>query len=286
MKFWFIKKHKQEFRIRSMCHVLGVSRGAFYSWLKRPESNRSKENRRLLQEIIEIHNANRKVYGSPRVYKTLKRTQSCGKNRVARLMRLNGIQAKQKRKFRATTDSRHNFPVAKNVLDRKFNIDEPNKAWVGDITHIRTLEGWLYLAVIIDLYSRRVVGWAMDSRINRQLVCQALRMAIANRSPGKGWLHHSDRGSQYASDDYQKLLKTRDTTVSMSRKGNCWDNAVVESFFSALKKELVHHRQFKTRNQAKSEIFEYIEVFYNRQRLHSTLDYRSPIEFEEMNNVA
>ena len=285
MKFLFIKDHKQEFRIRSMCNVLGVSRGAFYSWLKRPESNRSLANRRLLREIIEIHKTNRQVYGSPRVYKTLKRIQSCGKNRVARLMRIHGIRAKQNRKFRATTDSKHSFAVARNVLDRKFSIDEANKAWVGDITHIRTLEGWLYLAVIIDLYSRKVVGWAMDNRINRQLVCDALRMAIANRSPGKGWLHHSDRGSQYASDDYQSLLRTRDTTVSMSRKGNCWDNAVAESFFSALKKELIHHRRFETRNQAKSEIFDYIEVFYNRQRLHSTLDYHSPVEFEEKNNV-
>jgi len=201
-------------------------------------------------------------------------------------MRLNGIRAKQKRKFRATTDSHHKFAVAKNVLDRKFTVEMPNKAWAGDITYIPTMEGWLYLAVVMDLYSRRVVGWSMDSRINRQLTCKALRMAIANRSPGKGWLHHSDRGSQYASDDYQKLLSSRETVVSMSRKGNCWDNAVVESFFSALKKELVHHRRFETRSQAQSEIFDYIEVFYNRQRLHSTLGYRSPVEFEEMKKVA
>jgi len=286
MKFRFIQEHKWEFRIRSICRVLKVSRGAFYGWLKRPESNRSMENRKLLQEIIEIHKANRKVYGSPRIHEALKRTQSCGKNRVARLMRVYGIQAIHKRKFRVTTDSQHNFPVAKNVLARKFSVDDPNKAWVGDITHIRTIEGWLYLAVVIDLYSRKVVGWAMDNRNNRQLACNALRMAIANRSPGKGWLHHSDRGSQYASEDYQKLLSTRKTTVSMSRKGNCWDNAVAESFFSALKKELVHHRRFETRGQAKSEIFDYIEVFYNRQRLHSTLGYRSPVEFEEMNKVA
>ena len=286
MKFRFIQGHRREFRVCNMCRVLGVSREAFYSWLKRPESNRSLENRRLLKKIIEIHRSNRQVYGSPRIYKTLKRTQFCGKNRVARLMKIHGIRAKQKRKFRATTDSRHDFPVAKNVLNRLFIVDEPNKVWVGDITYIWTAEGWLYLAVIIDLYSRMVVGWAMDSRIDRQLTCKALQMAIAKRSPGKGWLHHSDRGSQYASEDYQSLLKTRDTTVSMSRKGNCWDNAVAESFFSALKKELVHHRRFQTRSQAKSEIFEYIEVFYNRQRLHSTLGYQSPVEFEDANKVA
>ncbi len=286
MRYRCIRDNRPEFPVGMMCRLMRVTRGGFYSWLKRPESRRSKENRELLKAIIAVHKANRGVYGSPRVYKQLRRSLSCGKNRIARLMRLNGIRAKQKRKFRATTDSHHKFAVAKNILDRKFTVEMPNKAWAGDITYIPTMEGWLYLAAVMDLYSRRVVGWSMDSRINRQLTCKALRMAIANRNPGKGWLHHSDRGSQYASDDYQKLLRTRDAVVSMSRKGDCWDNAVVESFFSALKKELVHHCRFETRSQAQSEIFDYIEVFYNRQRLHSTLGYRSPVEFEEMKKVA
>jgi len=195
-------------------------------------------------------------------------------------MRENKIQAKRKRKFRATTDSKHNFPVSGNILDRKFDIESPNKAWTADITYIPTKEGWLYLAAVMDLYSRRIVGWAVDKRICRHLVEKALAMACLNRSPEPGLLHHSDRGSQYASGDYQKQLKAHGIVCSMSRKGNCWDNAAMESFFGSLKTELIYDRNYETRAEAQSDIFEYIEVFYNRQRLHSALGYRSPAAFE------
>jgi len=201
-------------------------------------------------------------------------------------MRENRIQAKRKRKFRVTTDSKHNFPVSENVLDRKFDIEAPNKAWTADITYIPTKEGWLYLAAVMDLYSRRIVGWAMADRICRHLVEKALTMACVNRSPEPGILHHSDRGSQYASGDYQKLLKANGIVCSMSRKGNCWDNAAMESFFATLKTELVYHRNYETRAEAQSDIFEYIEVFYNRQRLHSALGYQSPVSFERLAKAA
>ena len=201
-------------------------------------------------------------------------------------MRENQIQGKRKRRFKATTDSNHGLAVAENVLDRKFSREAPNEAWVADISYIATKEGWLYLAIVMDLYARKVVGWAMDSRIARHLVTKALEMAIANRRPPPGLLHHSDRGSQNASGDYQKLLKNHGMVCSMSRKGNCWDNAVMESFFGTLKTELIYHQKFETRVEAQSEVFDYIEVFYNRQRAHSALGYRSPVEFEEMAKAA
>lgn len=270
-----------------MCRVLEVSRGGFYLWLQRPASRRSVENCRLLLDIRAIHKASRGSYGSPRVHAQLRTlSKPYGKNRIARLMRENNIQAKRKRKFRATTDSNHHFPVSENVLDRKFDIETPDKAWTADITYIPTKEGWLYLAAVMDLYSRRVVGWAMDSRISRHLVERALSMACLNRSPQPGLLHHSDRGSQYASGDYQKLLTAHGIVCSMSRKGNCWDNAAMESFFATLKTELVYHRSYETRAEAQSDIFEYIEVFYNRQRLHSALGYRSPVAFELLAETA
>jgi putative transposase len=270
-----------------MCRVLEVSRGGFYLWLKRPASPRSVENGRLVKSIEAIHRDSRGIYGSPRVHAKLRSmSQSYGKNRVARLMREHKIQGKRKRRFRATTDSNHSFPISENVLDRKFTVERPDKTWVADISYIATNEGWLYLAVVMDLFSRRVVGWAMDSRICRHLVQRALRMACINRNPDPGLLHHSDRGSQYASGDYQKLLKSRSMVCSMSRKGNCWDNAAMESFFGTLKAELIYHRKYETRGEAQSDIFDYIEVFYNRQRLHSALGYRSPAEFELLANVA
>ena len=269
-----------------MCRVLEVSRAGFYRWRKRPDSQRSMENRKLVKEIEAIHRESRGVYGSPRIHAHLCRQARYGKNRIARLMRLHGIRSIQKRKFRVTTDSRHALPVAKNVLDRKFSAREPNKRWNVDITYIPTQEGWLYLAVVMDLYSRKIVGWAMDRRITKDLVRKALQMALESRNPDHGLLHHSDRGSQYASGEYQKLLRSKGMIGSMSRKGNCWDNAVVESFFSALKTELVHHRQFESRRRAQLEIFDYIEVFYNRQRLHSALGYQSPEEFEKLRDAA
>ena len=287
MRYRFIQAHRNEFRVWLMCRVLEVSRGGFYLWLKRPESQRSVENGRLVEAIRAIHRESRGVYGSPRVHARL-RAQSgrYGRNRIARLMREMQIQGKRRRKFRVTTDSDHTLPISGNILDRKFTIGMPNKAWVADITYIATKEGWLYLAGVMDLYSRRIVGWAMGSRISRHLVERALWMAICNRGPKPGLLHHSDRGCQYASHDYRKLLERRGIVCSMSRKGNCWDNAVMESFFGTLKTELVYHREYETREEARSDIFDYIEVFYNRQRLHSALGYRSPADFEKMAKAA
>jgi transposase InsO family protein len=210
----------------------------------------------------------------------------CGKNRVARLMRVNNIRAKQRRKFKATTDSKHSLPVAENVLGRNFEAKRPNEKWVTDITYIPTKEGWLYLAVIIDLYSRLIVGWGMGERLAQVLVMDALKMALLRRNPSRGLLHHSDRGSQYAGDDYQNILAERGIICSMSRKGDCYDNAVAESFFHTLKTELVRHRSYETRSQAKADLFEYMEVFYNRKRRHSSLGYKSPAEYENLANVA
>jgi putative transposase len=287
MRYGFIQAHRHEFSVSLMCRVLEVSRGGFYLWLKRPASPRSAENGRLLLAIRAIHQASRGAYGSPRIHAQLRAVAKFhGRNRIARLMREHRIRGKQKLKFRVTTDSKHNFPVSPNVLDREFAVGTPNKAWVADITYIATKEGWLYLASVMDLYSRRIVGWAMDSRICRHLVERALCMACFNRSPAPGLLHHSDRGSQYASGDYQRLLKSSGIVCSMSRKGNCWDNAVMESFFATLKTELVYHRNYETRREAQSDIFEYIEVFYNRQRLHSALGYRSPDAYEKSTKAA
>jgi transposase InsO family protein len=261
-----------------------VSVSGYYAWVKRPESERKRQNQQLLERIKQIHKQSRQTYGSPRVYVDLKKQAiPCSLNRVARLMQVNEIAARRKRKFVFTTDSKHNLPVAENKLDQDFTASKPNQKWVTDITYIPTKEGWLYLAVVLDLYSRKVVGWAMDGNMERGLVMNALRMALLARKPQKGLLHHSDRGSQYASNDYQKLLDDNKIACSMSRKGNCYDNAVMESFFATLKQERVYHQHYQNRQQAKQDIFEYIEVWYNRKRTHSTLGYVSPQEFE--NNI-
>ena len=264
-----------------MCDVLKVSRSGFYAWLRRPESRQALKRRRLTILIKVIHKESRKTYGSPRIHAELKaRGEVCCLNTVARYMRENDIYAKTKRKFKHTTDSNHKLPIAENLLDRQFTQNEPNLAWVSDITYVPTREGWLYLATVQDLFSRKIVGWSMNHRIDRQLVIDALRMAVGNRRPPPGLLHHSDRGSQYASNDYQDLLEEHNMTCSMSRKGNCWDNAVMESFYRSIKTELIHHEDFQTREEARRAIFEYIEVFYNRVRRHSTLGYVSPLEYE------
>ena len=269
--------------MKLLCQVLRVSRSGYYAWRGRPESKRSKENRALVARIKEIHEGRyKRCYGSPRIHRQLHRLgMSCGRHRVARLMRSVGIRAEAKRKFKVTTNSAHEQPVAPNILSREFEATAPNQKWAGDITYIWTGEGWLYLAAIIDLFSRMVVGWSMMPRMTADLVCYALRMAIANRLPFEKPLMHSDRGSQYASEPYQRILRAFGITCSMSRKGNCWDNAVLESFFASLKKECVYQTTFFTRRQAQHEIFDYIEAFYNRERLHSALDYRSPEEFEQ-----
>jgi len=282
MRYQFIREHREAFPVNRMCRVLEVGRSGFYAWLNRRESPRSCENRCLVVEIKAVHKESRRTYGSPRVHADLKdKGYVIGKHRVARLMRENGVVSKHKRKFRATTHSKHDHPVAENRLKRRFNVSEPNQYWVSDITYIPTREGWLYLAVTIDLFNRRVIGWAMDRWINRWLVMRALNMAIKNGTLKPGLIHHSDRGVQYACQDFQALLEANCIECSMSRKGDCWDNAVAESFFHTLKVELIHDRNYKTRQEAKKDIFEYIEVFYNRQRRHSYLGYLSPVEFEK-----
>ena len=264
-----------------MCQALRVSRSGYYIWLSRPESDRSKSNSRLLSEIRIVHKRSRRRYGSPRVTAELNESGfACSENRVARLMRLNGIRARGRRKYRATTDSKHSYPVAPNLLDRQFTVDRPNAVWISDITYIRTSEGWLYLAAIVDLYSRRVVGWSMGNRINGQLTLDALKQAIGRRHPRPGLVHHSDRGRQYAAVDYQKMLRDNKIICSMSRKGDCWDNAPMESFFATLKTELIYGEQLKTQKEVKTGIFEYIEMFYNRERRHSSLGFKNPVDFE------
>jgi len=284
VRYEVIELHRNEFPITLMCEVLGVSTSGYYDWRKRPLSKRKQENQALLERIEDIHAQSRKTYGSPRVHRVLKREgRVVGKNRVARLMRENGIQAVQKRQSKRTTDSNHSFPLADNLLARDFRASRPNQVWLTDITYIRTHQGWLYLAAVLDLYSRKIVGWAMDESMDRKLCMDALKMAVLNRRPTNGLLHHSDRGSQYASGDYQKLLAAYGMTCSMSRKGDCWDNAPMESFFGTLKTESLHRKVFATKEHARQEIFEFIEVFYNRQRIHSALDFVSPAEFERAN---
>lgn len=281
MRYRFMQEHEEQFRVGAMCRVLQVSRSGYYGWRNRDESRRAKENERLLVMIEAAHTKSKKTYGSPRIHRQLvKDGFTCSRGRVARLMRDAGIRAKQKRKFVATTDSKHDLPVAENLLDRQFDVDTPNTVWTADITYIPTDEGWLYLSAVMDLCSKGIAGWSMDERMKTDLVASALTMAYGRRNPGVGLLHHSDRGSQYASEDYQRLLEAYGMRASMSRKGDCWDNAPMESFFHTLKTELTHHRKYRTREEAKRDIFEYIEVFYNRQRLHSSLGYKSPAEFE------
>jgi putative transposase len=281
VKFEFIEAEKASFPVAFMCVRLEVSSSGFYAWRKRPPSSRALEDDRLLQEIRAAHAESHGRYGSPRVHRELAaKGIHVNKHRVARLMRENGLRGRRRRRFRHTTDSNHAMPIAPNTLARDFTADAPNEVWVTDITYIPTREGWLYLAAILDLYSRRVVGWSMSDRITRQLTLDALMMALRARAPATGLVHHSDRGSQYASADYRAALAIAGIECSMSRKGDCWDNAVAESFFATLKTELVHDTDWITRAEARSAIFEYLEVFYNRQRRHSSIGYVSPEEFE------
>ena len=287
MIFRFVSNHKSEFPIYLMCRVLDVSRSGYYAWLRHPESKRDKDDKALSLEILEIHQESFCTYGSPRVYRELKRRgKHIGEKRIVRLMRKDGLKAKTKRKFKVTTDSKHHFPVAPNLLNREFTPEEPNQKWASDITYIWTAEGWLYLAVVMDLFSRAIVGWSMSERMNRELVIDAFVMATKRRNPPSGLLHHSDRGSQYASADYQDILAKHGAICSMSRKGNCWDNAPVESFFGTLKREHVFHNRYLYRAQARQSIFVYIEQFYNRKRIHSALGYKTPSEMEQFKLAA
>lgn len=276
MRFKFIFEHRFEFRIAKMCQALSVSRSGYYAHIKRPESKRSKANRELLDTIKDIHTNSRRIYGSPQITKNLPPEKKASRGRVARLMRANGIRSKVVRKYKATTNLSHNLPVADNILNQNFTTSKPNEKWLSDITYIATAEGWLYLAGVLDLHGRKLVGWAMDSRMKTELVCAALKQAIGRTSASKGLIVHSDRGVQYASKGYQKLLKKNGFICSMSRKGNCYDNSPMESFWGKLKMEWLNDYTFKTRAEAKKAVFEYIELFYNRRRTHSSNDYVPP----------
>lgn len=283
MKFRFIQRHAEQYRIKMMCLVLGVSRSGYYAWRRRQPSARERANRLLSALIRLLHQKSRRTYGYRRIHAALvAQGTTCGKNRVARLMQKDGLRARRRRRYKRTTQSRHNWPVAPNRLAQSFVATSPNQKWLTDITYVWTAEGWLYLSVVLDLYSRLVVGWAMEPYLTDSLTKKALQMALARRQPQPGLLHHSDRGSQYASASYQHLLSSHQALTSMSRTGNVYDNAPMESFFATLKTELIHHCNYITRRQAKSDIFEYIEVFYNRQRLHSALGYVSPMAYESL----
>jgi transposase InsO family protein len=282
VKFAFIRDHLTDYPVTAACRALAVSRTGYYAWRDRPASDRALRQEELLVQIRDIYVNNRLVYGSPRIWEALVAAgESVCENTVAKLMKQRHIRAKIKKKFvPTTTDSTHDQPVARNLLQRRFTAALPNQKWLTDITYIPTDEGWLYLAGVMDLCSRKIVGWSMAEHMETSLVQGALTMAIARRSPKAGLLHHSDRGSQYASDDYQEALQAVKMICSMSGRGECWDNAPMESFWSTLKTELVHHEHYATRQQARQSIFEYIEVFYNRKRLHSALGYLSPEMFE------
>jgi putative transposase len=282
-----IVEDKSRLPVRRKCHLAEVPRSTYYASHDRPESERERSNRCLLVLIKEAFDQSHCTYGSRRIYAELHgRDIRCSINRIARLMKQHGIVAVQHRKYRPTTDSKHDFPVAPNRLNRDFQVAMPDRVYVADITYIPTDEGWLYLATELDLYSHRIVGWSLDSRLVRHLVLDALEMAVGRRRPGSGLIHHSDRGVQYACGDFQKLLKRHGMVPSMSRKGDPYDNAVAESFFKTLKVELVYRRRFRTRLEAKAAVVEYIELFYNSQRRHSSLGYLSPNDYEKQANAA
>ena len=282
MKYEFIRSYSKEYKIKRLCEVLEVSTSGYYDWYDRPESARSQENRRLTNKISDFHDRSRGIYGSPKIHADLiDDGESCGINRVARLMRAAEIKSKLAKKFIITTDSKNTLDPAPDLLRRDFSSEQPNKAWVSDTTFIPTREGWLLLAVILDLFSRQVVGWAMSSRNNSKLVQDALSMAIWRRVDIGSVIVHSDQGSTYASGVYRQQLADNKMICSMSRKGECLDNAVAESFFGSLKNELIYYEDYRTRAEARQSIFEYIEVFYNRQRRHATLNYLTPVEYEE-----
>jgi transposase InsO family protein len=286
--FELVDAEKAHFPIKVLCEVLDVSRSGFYAWKTRPPSGREKSDERLAVEIAAAHAKSQKRYGSPRVHRALrKKGIRVGKKRIARLMRKNGIIARQKRRFRRTTDSNHANPIAPNVVTRDFEPAGPNQVWAGDVTYVATNEGWAYLAVLLDLFSRRVVGWAMSETNDTELALAALDRAVRSRHfVPAGLVHHTDRGSPYASDDYRRALASHAMVASMSRTGDCWDNAVAESFFATLRAELVDDERYPTRRSAEASIGDYIDGFYNVERLHSHLDYVSPIEFELKERVA
>ena len=281
MKYACIERCRNRYSIQLMCRLLSVSRSGFYASKTRPESSRSKQDRKLLREITRVHRQSDGVYGSPKIRDELADEGICvGRHKVARLMRLARLRGCPKRHYRTTTQQDPRYTPAKNLLKQNFSTDKPDQRWVADITFVSTQQGWLYLAVVIDLYSRRVVGWSMSQWISRRLVIDALRMAIDARQPGGDLIHHSDRGGQYTSDDFRNELAKHNIQCSMSSTGNCYDNAVAESFFGLIKRERINRKRYRTREQARADIFDYIEVFYNRKRRHGYLGNISPVDFE------
>ena len=283
MRFQFVEDHREEFPVSRMCKVLDVSRSGYYAWRGRPPSEREMANRELYKKIKAVYDKSHGTYGSPRIYRQLKQQGiTCSENRVARLMRLRGLRARQTKTYKTTTKRNKGDPVAPNLLKRDFEAEGPNEKWLGDITYIPTEEGWLYVAVAMDLYSRRVVGWAMSDRMTSDLTIRALKMAVHQRQVDPGLVHHTDQGSQYTNGEYQQMLKDWGIEVSMNGVGTWYDNAPMESFFGTLKSEWVHHCTYRTRHEARTDLFYYIEAFYNRRRLHSALDYLSPASYEQL----
>lgn len=281
MKYGFISEHVNQFSVGLLCEVLLVSRSGYYNWLYRKPSKREQANKFLDEQIKVVYMENKQRYGAPRITRALhSKSVLCSHTRVERRMKVMGLKAVAKRKFKVTTDSSHKHPVFDNILARDFKTTMINQKWVGDITYVATDEGWLYLAVIIDLHSRSVIGWSMNKRMKKDLVCDALVMALFKRKFPQGVIVHSDRGGQYCSGKYKKIIKNNNLIDSMSRKGNCWDNAIAESFFHTLKVELTHNNRYSTRDEARQSIFQYIEGYYNRIRMHSAIDYRAPYEVE------
>ena len=282
MKYACVDRRRDRYPVRMMCRLLRVSASGYYAWRTRPESSRTKSDRRLMTAVRRVHQDSKGVYGSPRGHAELVANGTCvGRHKVARLMRLARLRGCPKRRFRVTTQRDPSHPVAKNLLRRNFSSDAPNQRWAADITYIPTHQGWLYLAVVMDLYSRRIVGWSMSRWMSRRIVVDALRMAIDARRPEGPLIHHSDRGGQYTSDDFRDELTSHGIDCSMSSSGNCYDNAVVESFFGLLKRERVNRVRYRTRDEARADLFDYIEVFYNRKRRHGYLGNISPADFEE-----
>lgn len=286
MKYAFIKGNYQQYGVKKMCKVLKVSTSGYYSWKTRPLSKRKLFDKYLTAEIGQIHIESKENYGAIKTWRALKaKGICCGKHRIARIRKINGIESKRRKRFKITTLSKNTKWVAPNRLNRCFKVTKPNKVWVGDVTFLATRKGWLYLAILLDLYSRKIIGWAMSEKNNKQLVLSALNMALDRRSPQSEVLHHTDRGSTYGSDEYRNTLISSGLVSSMSRKGDCYDNAVAESFFSTLKNELSYGQRFVSRDHARSEVFKFIEIFYNRQRLHQTLNYVTP-EMMELEAVS
>lgn len=278
-----IDAQKKVYPISLMCDVLDVSRSSYYAWKHHKPSDREREYEKLIPLVQQVSKDTQSTYGTRRIAKEIRKTGThCGRTKAATVMALADVKAKQKKKFKVTTNSKHNLPVSPNLLNREFNVSEPNRVYVGDITYIWTQEGWLYLAVVIDLFSRQIVGWSINQRMTRNLVKEALTSAYWRRKPQPGAIFHSDRGSQYCSKEFQALIKDCKMLSSMSRKGDCWDNAVAESFFGSLKTERVYHRNYASREEARKDITDYIEMFYNSRRLHSSLGYLSPRDYEKM----